>query len=42
VIGLVIVVLIGALYWRNRLMGVRIPLVQDANASFPSRIARRM
>jgi mono/diheme cytochrome c family protein len=42
VIGLVIIVLIGAIYWRNRLMGVRIPLVQDANASFPSRIARRM
>jgi cytochrome c2 len=42
VIGLVIIVLIGAIYWRNRLRGVRIPLVQDANASFPSRIARRM
>jgi hypothetical protein len=41
VIALVIIVLIGALYWRRRLLGVRIPLVQRANMLFNRKYARR-
>jgi len=38
--GVVILVLIGATYWRRRLLGVRIPLVARANLNF-TRNARR-
>ncbi len=41
VIALVIIVLIGALYWRRRLLGVRIPLVARANMLFNRKYARR-
>lgn len=42
IIALVIIILIGALYWRRRLLGVRIPLVQRANMVFNNRkYARR-
>jgi cytochrome c2 len=41
VIGLLILVLIGALYWRRRLLGVRIPLVARANMLFNRKYARR-
>lgn len=45
-IGLVIIVLIGAMYWRRRLLGVRIPLVYRANGGgssmdFTRRLSRR-
>jgi cytochrome c2 len=40
-IALVILVLIAAFYWRRRLLGVRIPLVQRANMMISNRYARR-
>jgi cytochrome c2 len=40
-IGLLILVLIGALYWRRRLLGVRIPLVKRANMLFNRKYVRR-
>lgn len=40
-IVLVILVLIAGIYWRRRLLGVRIPLVEDANASFNRKYAGR-
>jgi cytochrome c2 len=41
VIALVIIVLAGALYWRRRLLGVRIPLVARAKARLNRNYARR-
>jgi hypothetical protein len=41
VVALVILVLIAAVYWRRRLLGVRIPLVEDANMRFTRKYARR-
>lgn len=42
VIALIILVVIAAVYWRRRLLGVRIPLVERANMFFKSRkYARR-
>ena len=41
VAGLVILLVIGALYWRRRLLGVRIPLVARANTLFSRKDARR-
>jgi cytochrome c2 len=40
-IGLVIIVLIGAMYWRRRLRGVRIPLVNRARMLLNRNYARR-
>jgi mono/diheme cytochrome c family protein len=40
-IGVAILVLIAALYWRKRLLGVRIPLVDRANLLFNRKYARR-
>lgn len=41
IVGLAIIVAIGAIYWRRRLLGVRIPLVQRANTLFSSKYVRR-
>ena len=41
-IALVILILIASIYWRNRLLGVRKPLVQRANALIPRRYAGRL
>lgn len=41
VLGLVILVVIAAFYWRRRLLGVRKPLVQRANFVFTRKAARR-
>lgn len=39
--GLIILVVIGAVYWRRRLLGVRIPLVARANLLLTRKNARR-
>jgi hypothetical protein len=40
-LGVVILVLIGTVYWRRRLISVRKALVQRANMNFLSKAARR-
>jgi cytochrome c2 len=40
-LGLLILVAIAAVYWRRRLLGVRIPLVKRANILFSNKNARR-
>jgi cytochrome c2 len=40
-LALIILILIAAVYWRRRLLGVRIPLVERANMLFYRKYARR-
>lgn len=41
ILALAIIIVIGAVYWRRRLLGVRIPLVQRANTLFMRKYVRR-